>query len=483
MAAITIKNNKKINILYDYSPIIMQNIMISLYGIYINHTRYKGQYEKYLQYYTKNMQKYPRDIDEYQNINLQNILKKAYQEVPYYGKLFDQYGIDISQIKTKADLRVIPYLEKSKIRENSNELISNKFNINKLYKISTTGTTGTPLGIFFDARVRQKNYAFYDRWIRSIGIDPRSKKATFGGRLVVPIEQKASPFWRTSAFQRNTYFSSYHFLPENMNVIVEKIKNLRPDYIDAYPSSIYAVAHHILKNNIDMSDVTTAIITSAETLFDNMREVIEEAFSGPVYDQYGSAEMCVFMAQCSHGKYHVHDDYSIIEFINEHGKPAKVGEPAEVVCTGLINDVMPLIRYRIGDMVILSKDLCSCGLPFQMVSKIIGRTDDIIITPEGRKVGRLSPVLKNHPVKEVQYIQKNINELKVLIVPDDGYEHGTEKTIEKELKKRIGSSMIIKFEYKDKINRENSGKYRSIISYIKDNKQSKHTLKNDTIGN
>jgi phenylacetate-CoA ligase len=459
--------HKKTDKIYKNSPIIIQNMMITLYGIYIQRARYKGEYNKYFHIYTENLNKTPDKIYEYQNKKLNNILQQAYQEVPYYNKIFNQYGIDISKIKTKDDLRVIPYLEKSTIRNKPNEFISKKHNINKLYNISTTGTTGTPLNIFCDRRVRQKNYAFYNRWLKSIGVDPGSRKATFGGRLVVPIEQNTGDFWRTSLFQRNTYFSSYHFLPENMNAIVEKIKRLKPDYIDAYPSSIYTVAQHILKNNIDMKIATKAIITSAETLFDNMREVIEEAFNAPVYDQYGSAEMCVFMAQCSRGRYHVHNDYSIIEFINEHGKPAKVGELAEVVCTGLINDVMPLIRYRIGDTVELSKETCSCGMPFQVVTKIIGRTDDYILTPEGRKVGRLSPVMKKYPVREVQYIQENIHELNVVIVADDGYVNDTEKCIEKEIQKRVGSSIAIRFVYKNKINRENGGKYRSIVSYIK----------------
>jgi phenylacetate-coenzyme A ligase PaaK-like adenylate-forming protein len=89
------------------------------------------------------------------------------------------------------------------------------------------------------------------------------------------------------------------------------------------------------------------------------------------------------------------------------------------------------------------------------------------LTPEGRKVGRLSPVMKKYPVREVQYIQENIHELNVVIVADDGYVNDTEKCIEKEIQKRVGSSIAIRFVYKNKINRENGGKYRSIVSYIK----------------
>ena len=216
-----------------------------------------------------------------------------------------------------------------------------------------------------------------------------------------------------------------------------------------------------------MKNVTKGITTSAETLYSWQRKIIEKAFGVPVIDQYGSAEMCNFVAQCHLGRYHIHSDYALIEFLREDGTPADPGEEAEIVCTGFINPVMPLIRYRIGDYGILSDIPCKCGSPFPVMEKILGRMDDIIITPDGRKVGRLSPVLKGFPIKESQYIQKKIDELEVLIVKDKHYDKNTESEVVKELEKRLGTSLKIRVKYVSCIQREKGGKLRTVISYIK----------------
>lgn len=459
-------NINKIYNWYDICPVFVQNILVSLYGLHVERVRHKGKYDEYLQKYTNNLYKSKEYIVYNQLINMQNVIKTAYNEVPYYKKLFDFEGIKADRINDYSDLLTIPYLEKQTIRDYEKELISTKYDVKRLFKICTTGTTGTPLNIYCNNNVRQINYAFYDRWLQTLHIDPREAKATIGGRLVVPIEQKKEPYWRRSWFQNNTYFSSYHFLYENMKSIINELERFKPCYIDAYPSSVYTLAQYIVNNNINIKNKLKAIITSAETLFDDMRETIEQAFKSPVFDQYGSAEMCVFIAQCSCGSYHVHSDYSVVEFINEQGEPAQGGEEAEIVCTSLINPVMPLIRYKIGDMVTLSSDTCSCGLPFPVVANVMGRSDDYIQTPEGRRVGRLSPVLKSLPIKEAQYIQDDIDSLTVVIVPDNGYTDDTEHKVVKELRKRLGYSIDLQFDYTERISRGKGGKYRSIISNV-----------------
>ena len=186
----------------------------------------------------------------------------------------------------------------------------------------------------------------------------------------------------------------------------------------------------------------------------------------PPYDQYGAVEMCVFVAQCTKGKYHVHSDYGIIEFINEYGKPACPGETAELVCTGLINPVMPLIRYRIGDLGVLSDDNCDCGNPFPIMKELIGRTEDTIITPEGNKISRLGRVIYDFPIKEIQYIQNSKKSLKILIVKDVSYTFKDEQHLIKELRKRLGAKIAIDINHVDKIERNFNNKFKTVLSNL-----------------
>jgi phenylacetate-CoA ligase len=101
------------------------------------------------------------------------------------------------------------------------------------------------------------------------------------------------------------------------------------------------------------------------------------------------------------------------------------------------------------------------------MEKIIGRMDDIIVTPDGRRIGRLSPVFKAFPVKEVQYIQKVKELVEVHIVKDKEYTLETESQVIKELRKRVGDEISIQLKYVPFIPRSKGGKLKSIISSIR----------------
>lgn len=128
----------------------------------------------------------------------------------------------------------------------------------------------------------------------------------------------------------------------------------------------------------------------------------------------------------------------------------------------------------------MSKDKCTCGCNFPVLEKIEGRSDDVIITPDGKKIGRLSPVLKGFPVKEAQYIQDEIESIRVIIVKAEGFKQKDESEIKRELAKRVGTKIKINVEYTEKIERGPGGKYKNVISRInKKNNVYAKRIKND----
>ncbi|MDH5573836.1 MAG: hypothetical protein OEY89_18875, partial [Gammaproteobacteria bacterium] len=415
--------------LFLKSPSFIQNIALSLYGLNARYIRYGGNYKIHYKNVSSHLKYSQNELDVYIKSSLQKTLKEAVLNVPYYRELFKKEKILLEHIKSIEDLSSIPVLEKDELRRAPENLVNSNYDIDKLLVVHTTGTTGTPLNIYCDYETRRRNYAFYNRFLNSAGIATCGKKATFGGRIIVPPEQTKPPFWRYSYFQKNLLFSSYHLNDENIPSYIEKLKKYKPDIVDSYPSSLYSIVKYAISHNIDLSGVAKGITTSAETLFADQRQLIEAAFNVPVYDQYGAVEMCVFIGQCSKGRYHIHSDYGITEFLHKDGSKAKPGEEAEIVCTGFINPVMPLIRYRIGDRGIYTDRPCECGSLFPVLEKILGRIDDVIITPDGRHVGRLSPVLKGFPVKEVQYIQRVKDVVEVYLVKDEQYYDSTEKEL------------------------------------------------------
>jgi phenylacetate-CoA ligase len=209
-----------------------------------------------------------------------------------------------------------------------------------------------------------------------------------------------------------------------------------------------------------------AIITSAETLYPEQRDLIESVFGAPIYDQYGAAEMCMFVGQCKSGRYHARPDYGVME-IWKDGRPAAPGETGEVLCTGFVNDAMPLIRYNIGDAASWSRDQqCDCGSSAPIVDQIVGRQDDAIVCPDGRRIGRLSPVLKGFPVREAQYVQRERGAVIVRIVKEQGYSDRDTDAIRVELRKRLGNDMEFAFEFVNSIPRGKGGKFRAVINEL-----------------
>ena len=452
--------------IYLHSPVMLQNIALSLYGYKTNCIRYGGEYAKFFRNICRQYTFDRNELECYVNTQFVATVKEAVLDVPYYKELFQKYGITVRDINSIADIKKIPLLEKEPLRKDPSSLVNPGYNKKNLLCIHTTGTTGTPLNIFCSSRARQLNYAYYDRFLSINGIKHQGKRATFGGRIIVGQKQNEPPFWRYSAFQKNLLFSSYHLQDANMPAYIGKMIDFRPDFIDSYPSSLYSIALYAKHHNIDLRKVTDGIATSAETLLPEQREIIESVFGVPVRDQYGAAEMCVFFGQCAEGNYHVHSDYGMTEFLRDDGTPAHAGEEAEIVCTGFINPVMPLIRYRIGDRCIVSDKTCPCGSTFPIVERVLGRMDDMIVTPDGKKVGRLSPVFKSFPVKEVQFIQRHRNIVEVYIVQAEGYTIETEKIAILELRKRLGNEIAFQFKYLDNIPRGKGGKLRSVISHI-----------------
>lgn len=458
--------NKKIENFYLKLPVHIQNLIITAYGIKLQEIQRGNKYHDYIKIIKRNYLLNEDDIEALQVKKLKYTIKEAATYVPYYRDLFKKEKINIKDIKNIKDIEMIPILEKKTIKENPERFINEKYNINNLYCISTSGTTGTPIQIFYNSDVRQLNYAYYDRFLDNYGLIRNSQIATFGGRILMDATQNKPPFWRYSYLQKNTLFSSYHLTDKNLPYYIEKLKSIKPYYIESYPSSIYTIAKYMEANKINGVNLTKAIVTSAETLFPEQRKVIENVFGVKVADQYGCTEMCVFAGQCKEGNYHISMDYGIVEFLKKGNERAVCGEEAELICTGFINYVMPLIRYRIGDMGIFTRKECNCGCKFKIVKQITGRIDDMIVTPDGRKVSRFGAVLYKLPVNEVQYVQEDINLLTVNIVKGNGYDYNTERIIKKELKKRLGSNISINFRYLTTIPRGKRGKLKTVISKL-----------------
>lgn len=441
--------------------------MTSLYGYKLYRERYIDNYDKYHEQLLKSQWYNKDEIEQLIERSFISIFHHAIKNVPFYQELVQNGKIKPDEIKGVSDIKKLPIISKEQIRENPDYFLANGFNKKDLITINTSGTTGKTLKIFVDKDSRRYAYAFFSRLKIWAGIDSKLPNVTFAGRTIVPPDADKPPFWRRNIKMNNYLFSSYHLSPENMRYYVDELKKIQPNFIDSYPSSIYTIAKY-MKENSTSGIYPKAIITSSETLLDFQRETIEEVFGCPVFDQYGCAEQVVFISQCEKGAYHIHPEFGIVEFLREDGSKAEPGEPARLICTGFTNRAMPLIRYDIGDTGVLSDKKCSCGRNFPVIEQVVGRTDDILITSDGRQVGRLDPVFKGlQSIEEAQIVQEDHDNIILRIVPGKDYQDNDGQVVVSELKKRLGSKVDIKVKIETQIERTSAGKFRAVISKVK----------------
>jgi phenylacetate-CoA ligase len=451
--------------LYNMAPVWLQNVLVSMMGMKLYNERYLGIYRKYLSGLIASQWLSESDILLNQFNKFKKLIEYSYYNVPYYTKLFNKNSIHPFDINSIDDIRKIPLLTKDIIRLHNDELISSAIDVRRALVLNTSGTTGKPLTVYVDKESRRKEYAFIARSQIWAGLENGRQNVTFSGRLIVP-KNNDNVFWRYNAIMNNWHFSSYHLSDENLPVYIAKMLKIKPKFIDSYPSNLYILAKYMEKKSIT-GIYPKAILTTAETLFGYQRELIEKVFKCSVFDQYGCTEQCCFISQCEEGNYHIHPEYGIVELLDENDKEVNSGEEGRIVCTGFVNQAMPLIRYDIGDIAIKGGNNCSCGRKFPLIHSVVGRFDDYIVTPEGKKVGRLDPAFKGvENIKNAQIIQDAIDHILIKIIPDKKYSDNDGKKLIKGLSQRLGKSINYSLKLVTSIPKTKGGKFKSVISNI-----------------
>lgn len=449
--------------IYNSLPASAQSIALSLYGFKLKKLRYGKIFRNTL----ADLENTPASPGEEQRKLFDELLDVAFRSTPYYQDLLKERKFLRSEVTLENFTEVLPILEKKIVKNNPKAFYNKALTGRETVRSNTSGTTGAPLDLLSTKTSVAKNYAFFNQFLNTFGVNEFDRSVTLNGRNIVSASNQSAPFWRLNYAMNTLFCSSYHLDSKTAPLYIKAIERWQPLYIDSFPSSIYQLARFIVDNQYQHSINIRGIITSSETLSATQRAVIEHAFGCRVYDQYGCAEMAVAAYQSANGLYFIDPRYAIAEVVDDNGLPVKNGESGNLICTGLINHAMPLIRYRVGDVVKTSESQLD-GYPYVLyLESIDGREDDVFISKSGYKVGRLDPIKGIFGVSEAQIIQKKISEITVKIVTDVNYRKSSaEKRITNALMSRLGQDLVVRFEYVNSIPRERNGKFRAMKSEI-----------------
>ena len=367
----------------------------------------------YLQLANRRLHWDKEKLKRYQGKRLRSIVRYADENIPFYHKQFKAYGVDVEAIRSIDDLSKLPVTKKEEFKkQDPQEIVSKEYELNKLKKVRTSGSTGTPFQVHITPIEDAWRKAIYMRANIACGQKPRDRWVV----LTSPTQ-----FGDTTNIQRKIgiYAQNCISLFESTENKVAQIEAAHPDVLDGYSGSLFLLAKEVKRRGLKTIK-PHLMFGNAELISLESRRFLEDVFGAPYCDQFGCAEIDRSAWQClERGGYHMDCDSVVTEFLDKNGEAVSAGERGEVTYTSLFNYAMPLIRYSIGDIGEPSNDTCSCGVNLPLMGVVEGRKDSFLTLPNNRTV---SPMVFNFAVSRFKYYtdidqfqirQRKINQFKV----------------------------------------------------------------------
>jgi phenylacetate-CoA ligase len=410
------------------------------------------------------------EIRALQEARLRQLIKHTYRHVPYYRELFDRHGINPEDVRQLADLQRLPALTKDDIRNNLYfDLMSDHHNKSLMLPVTTSGSTGEPLGLYADKtqlemrwattlrNVEWTGYRFGDRqvrlWHSTLGM---TRRQAFRERL-------------DALLSRRKFFPAFEMNEQTIDRYIKFLRETRPALIDGYAEAFNLIGNYLRANHVE-GVRPKGIISSAQTLSEESRTIIEQAFQAKVFDKYGSREFSGIAHECeAHRGHHVNAESYIVEIVRD-GRPARPGETGEVLVTDLNNYCVPLIRYALGDLATATDEQCPCGRGLPLIGAIQGRTQAIIIGTNGCFLPGtfFAHLLKDygHAVKQFQVVQEQAGTMVFNVIRGPRFSETALQEILASFRRHLGDDMIIDVRYVDHIPLGRTGKHYHSISKL-----------------
>lgn len=417
----------------------------------------------------RSQQYWPRaKLEALQTRKFNKLIQHAYATSKWYRKIIDDIQLDISKPIRLQDLARFPITTKSDIRENTSAFISSQYNPATMAKAKTGGSTGVSLNLFFDKhcqKLRNGAQLYADSFS---GWEPGTRIAAVWGNP--PIAKTHKEKLRAFLLDRMIYLDTMDLNPDSMASFVKRWYEFNPEMIFGHSHSIYVFASYLLANNIN--DLRPkGIVATSMMLLEHERHIIEQVFQCKVSNRYGCEEVGLIAVECEeHNGMHVNSSHIILECLDDAGRPVAEGQPGKLVITDLNNFGMPLIRYRVEDVGILSARFCSCGRSTPMLERLEGRVADFLKKPDGGQVAGVSLVertlTKIPGIEQMQFVQEQLHEIIINRVKGNEYNEQTDTQLLAELRQVFDESVQLVIKDVVKIPQEKSGKYRFSICKI-----------------
>ncbi len=455
---------------FESLPRPIRQVAVAAIGARNRWARYGSSYERTLEF-IKASREWPRSQQEdWQADRLLRLVNAARAGTQAYRHLPDLKSASRGGggYELREYLEQLPLLEKAALRRSPKAFINSE--VRRSTTSWTSGSTGAPTRFEHDRASLQRRFAFLSNQLQMVGATPFDPSIRLSGRLLCPAGRPNRRPWLWNPAERQLFLSSYHLDEVHQRVIIERVRKLMPHVIDGYPSAVLQVLR-LLSDHAELLSHLRGIVTTAETLYEDVRNEIEDRAGVPVMDYYAASEGVPLIQQCPAGAYHVCWQSGIFEVLS-NGNCSAAGD-GELVVTSFVQDRTPLIRYRTGDLV---KGLgptgaveCSCGIVSPTIDSVEGRIEDMVYALDGRSLGMFTYRTLKHiqGIEQAQVVQEDYSRFTVQAeLSGTRSRERIETEIRDSFERALGYPIDLTMTVVDRVPKEPNGKVRLVLSKV-----------------
>jgi phenylacetate-CoA ligase len=415
---------------------------------------------------------------ELQSRRVRQMIRHAYETVPYYREAMDQRKLTPSDFRTAADLDKLPILMPEQVSRNPRHFRSSSFPGGQTVAMRSSGTSGRFREIHYDRQAMFLSLAHSYR--------QRAVMRNFVGNLAGYREMVCARPGSIS-FTIREFFENYSWIPRRLELTraflspqdpfknnIEKLSQFHPTVLTGYGSYLGAMYRHAWEHNLNIH-APRAIRYGGDAMSHGDRDLLEQHYRIPVLSGYQAAEALRIGFQCERREgFHLSLDLVAVRVIDDRGKAVEPGGQGNIILSNLTNRATVLLNYRQGDVVSLSTSTCPCGRTLPMLASIDGRSDDFLIYPEdGHLLHSLGIQARLHRVRgviQVQIVQAALRDFRIRAVcegPLDWEE--TARGLHEAMVSVFGPAVEVSVERVDQIPPESNGKIKAAICRCKPN--------------
>jgi len=408
-----------------------------------------------------------------QSKRLQALFRHAWRHVPYYRDWMAAAGAEPGDLRCAADLRRLPLIDKLALTVEPERFAADGYERRDGLTLLSSGTSGRRCSFRYDAPAlfealsagRRQRLALR----HFVGREAGYREAVFNREG--SVGQQLRRFWedrmitpRRIDLVRRPFSASARF-----EDLLAGVNEFHPQVVRGYGTHLGAFFRWVWETG-QRIDKPRAITYGADTMPKADRQIIERELGIPVLSSYQAVEALRIGFQCeARSGFHISVDQVAVRVIDPEGRDVAPGQRGELVITNLTNYAMPVIHYRLGDLVTLGTGPCPCGRTFPLISDIDGRLDDLIARPGGTWIHALAVLagLQAVPgVRQVQVIQEDLEDFRLRVVwaRASGQDPVRLRSC---MAAVLGDSAHVRVEPVEVLEQEPSGKVKTVICKVR----------------